>query len=95
MHGQAMVVQERRELVAEYDFVLETFLTTNEVARLTRTQPQTWRKRRLNGTGPRYSKVGNRCLYKLSDLHAWLEARTFSSTSDEAAQHQRQANAHA
>jgi hypothetical protein len=41
---------------------------------------------RVEGTGPRYSKAGggirSRVLYKVSDLYAWLEGMSFTSTSE-------------
>ena len=37
---------------------------------------------RQDGTGPKFVKVGRQVRYRLSDVLEWLEANTFSSTSD-------------
>ena len=39
-------------------------------------------KMRLYGTGPAYSKLGRRVVYKLEDLEAWITANRFQSTSE-------------
>lgn len=59
------------------------YITTSELARLTRTQPQTWRRKRWRGGGgPPFVKIGNRVLYRRSDVDRWLTERTFKSTSE-------------
>ncbi len=58
------------------------FLTTAELATLTRTSPQTWRRRRWNGNSPPFIKFGNRVLYRRADVLEWLADRTVASTSD-------------
>ena len=60
-----------------------TYLTTKELAELTRTQPQTWRKKRWQGGGPRFIKLGNRCLYRRADVEEWLSDRSYSSTAEQ------------
>lgn len=40
---------------------------------------------RWNGAGPPFIKVGGRVRYRLSDLAAWLDAQTVTSTSSERA----------
>lgn len=37
---------------------------------------------RVRGGGPKFSKIGSRVLYDLTELQAWFEARSRSSTSD-------------
>ena len=37
---------------------------------------------RVTGEGPRYAKIGKTVLYKGQDLLAFIERRTFSSTSE-------------
>lgn len=59
-----------------------TYLTTKDLADLTRTQPQTWRKKRWRGDGPKFIRLGNRCLYRRSDVEAYLAERTFGNTSE-------------
>ena len=39
-------------------------------------------KQRTYGTGPRYSKLGGRVVYRLEDLQAWVELGAKASTSD-------------
>lgn len=60
------------------------FLTTAQLATLTHTKPQTWRRRRWQGDTPRFVRLGSRVLYRRADVDAWLDARTVSSTSDNA-----------
>jgi len=62
-------------------------LTSPETARYLGIKPQTLRKWRLTGHGPPYVRLGDsprsRVAYKLSDLEAWVAARTFESTAAE------------
>lgn len=37
---------------------------------------------RISGTGPRYAKLGQRVVYRLADLDAYVEAHLRSSTSE-------------
>lgn len=68
---------------------IEEVLNTVQAAKVLGRQPQTLRLWRLRGGGPRYLRLGNgvhaRVAYRPSDLDAWLRARTFVSTSEEAA----------
>jgi len=62
-------------------------LSSPEAARYLGIKPQTLRKWRLLGKGPKYVRIGDslrsRVAYRLSDLEAWVEARTFQSTAAE------------
>lgn len=58
------------------------FLTTKEAAALLKISRRMLEKRRLTGEPPRFTKLGSRVVYALSDLLAWAEAGTRSSTSD-------------
>lgn len=62
-------------------------LPSPEAAVLLGIQPQTLRKWRLTGGGPRYVRLGlgptGRVAYRPADIDAWLAARTFASTSAE------------
>ena len=60
----------------------DEYLDTNELAELTKTKAQTWRKKRWRGDSPRFVKLGNRVLYRRSDVEAYLAERTFSNTSE-------------
>ena len=54
---------------------MTTYMTTNEVAELVRTSPETVRYWRHVGTGPKSFKVGRRVLYEAADVTAWLADR--------------------
>ena len=62
------------------------FLTTIEVANLLRISRRTLERMRVEGTGPRYIKVGpgkrSRVLYRQGDVEEWLERFHFTSTSE-------------
>ena len=58
------------------------FLRTPEAARFVGLSGRTLEKHRTYGTGPRYSKLGGRVVYRLEDLLAWVELGAKASTSD-------------
>lgn len=51
---------------------MDKYLTTEEVAAITRSTPSTVRYWRHIGKGPRGIKRGKRVLYAESDVAAWL-----------------------
>jgi predicted DNA-binding transcriptional regulator AlpA len=57
-------------------------LRTPDAARFVGLSIRTLEKHRIYGTGPRYSKLGSRVVYRLEDLQAWVEAGAKASTSD-------------
>jgi len=63
-----------------------TFFTSPEAAALLRVSRRTLERMRVEGTGPRFLKVGpgkrSRVLYRQSDLLAWLNAQSYASTSE-------------
>lgn len=63
-----------------------TFLTTVEAALLLRVAKSTLERMRVQGTGPRYLKVGpgkrSRVLYRQAEIDAWLDKQSFGSTSE-------------
>ena len=59
-----------------------TFWTPEETAKVLRTSPRTLERRRLDGTGPKFVKLGGRVLYRPEDVSAWADARTFASTAE-------------
>ena len=59
------------------------YLRTPEAARFLSLSGRTLEKHRCYGTGPRYSKIGGRVVYRVEDLQAWAERGLKSSTSDE------------
>ncbi|HEX4294529.1 MAG TPA: helix-turn-helix domain-containing protein [Rhizomicrobium sp.] len=58
------------------------YLRTPEAARFVGLSIRTLEKHRTYGTGPRYSKLGGRVVYRLEDLQAWVELGAKVSTSD-------------
>ena len=62
------------------------FMTTIEVAELLRISRRTLERMRVEGTGPRYLKVGpgkrSRVLYRQQEVLAWMDKFQFSSTSE-------------
>lgn len=65
----------------------EVLLSCPQVASILGLRPQTLRKWRLRGKGPRYVRLGSgpgaRVAYRKTDLGEWLDQRTYLSTSDE------------
>lgn len=61
-------------------------LTTPEAASILRLKPRTLEGLRVQGTGPRYYKMGPgrmaRVVYRRADLEAWVEQFGFNSTSE-------------
>ena len=58
------------------------FLRTPEAARFLGLSGRTLEKHRTYGTGPLYSKLGGRVVYRLEDLQAWAARGSKASTSD-------------
>ena len=46
---------------------------------LTKRTLERWR---VNGSGPKFVKVGKKILYRPSDLEAWMTTRTFANTAE-------------
>ena len=47
---------------------------------------QWFERKRWDGTGPRFIKIGRKPLYRGSDLNAWLNEQIRKSTSDKGGQ---------
>lgn len=64
---------------------LAGFVTTQEAAGLLRLSPRTLERHRVQGTGPRYMKVGPgkraRVLYAVEDLNDWI-GHKYGGTSE-------------
>ena len=58
------------------------YLRTPEAARFVGLSIRTLEKHRIYGTGPRYSKLGGRVVYRFEDIQAWVESGAKASTSD-------------
>ena len=61
-------------------------LRTPEAARFLGLSGRTLEKHRTYGTGPLYSKLGGRVVYRIDDLQAWVHRGAKASTSDETGQ---------
>lgn len=71
------------------------YLRTPEAARFLGLSGRTLEKHRTYGTGPRYSKLGGRVVYAVTDLQAWVNRGTKASTSDDTGETVRPAKRHA
>ena len=58
------------------------YLRTPEAARFLGLSGRTLEKHRTYGTGPRYSKLGGRVVYRVDDLQTWVDSGAKASTSD-------------
>ena len=58
------------------------YLSSPQAAEYSNLSESMLAKLRLSGAGPRYSKIGKRVLYEVSDLDAWIADRKHSSTSE-------------
>jgi hypothetical protein len=58
------------------------FLRTSEAGRFLGLSGRTLEKHRTYGTGPTYRKIGGRVVYAISDLQAWADRGSQSSTTD-------------
>ncbi len=58
------------------------YLRTPEAGRFLGLSGRTLEKHRTYGTGPLYSKIGGRVVYRLEDLQAWVNRGNKRSTSD-------------
>ncbi|OFC61030.1 hypothetical protein BAE30_06275 [Acidithiobacillus caldus] len=47
---------------------------------------QWFERKRWDGTGPKFIKIGRKPLYRGSDLNAWLDEQVRKSTSDKGGQ---------
>lgn len=57
-------------------------LDATETAKRLGLSTSTLAKMRLYGTGPAFSKLGRRVVYRLVDLEAWIATNRFRSTSE-------------
>jgi len=58
------------------------YLDVDQAAEYLRISASNLNKRRVAGTGPRYSKLGRRVIYLRTDLDAWILANLRGSTSE-------------
>ena len=62
----------------------QIFLDQDESAEFVTLSPRTMEKKRFDGDGPPYIKIGSRVLYEKSDLIAWVRSHRRHSTSEAA-----------
>lgn len=60
----------------------DDWLSTAQLAALTKTSRSFWDKARGRGDGPPWSDCGNRPRYRRADVEAWLISRSIRSTSE-------------
>jgi predicted DNA-binding transcriptional regulator AlpA len=70
------------ETAADVEAAWSALPGTLEAARFIGVSTRTLEKHRIYGTGPKYSKVGRRIVYAISDLKEWVERGAKRSTSD-------------
>jgi predicted DNA-binding transcriptional regulator AlpA len=59
----------------------DSLLSEAQTCELTGLAERTLQRKRLDGTGPRFVKLGRRVLYRRADVLAWIAANTHDSTS--------------
>lgn len=59
----------------------DSLLSEGETCGLTGLAERTLQRKRLDGTGPRFVRLGRRVLYRRRDVLEWIEANTHDSTS--------------
>jgi excisionase family DNA binding protein len=62
----------------------ETYFRPREAAEYLRSSESTLAKKRLNGDGPSFVRIGRAIRYRRSDLDAWMSASIRTSTSETA-----------
>ena len=58
------------------------FLTPDETAKLLRTSVRSLERRRVEGNGPKFVKLGRRVLYRPDDVDDWACDHAFASTAE-------------
>jgi hypothetical protein len=63
-----------------------TLVDTRGAAEILHLTPRALEERRRRGSGPPFVRISPTCVrYRISDLVAWVEERTFTSTAEESA----------
>lgn len=60
---------------------LDMLLSEAETCALTGLAERTLQRKRVEGTGPKFVKLGRRILYRRRNVLAWIDANTHDSTS--------------
>jgi len=69
----------------EKSVTVEKYLTPREAALYLRTSPSTLAKRRLQGNGPTFVRIGRAVRYRQSDLDAWMGSSVMRQANRRAA----------
>ncbi|MEM1371842.1 MAG: helix-turn-helix domain-containing protein, partial [Pseudomonadota bacterium] len=76
---------ERRRTVSK-EIQADRYVTTKQAAEILHLTTRTLERKRMDGDGPTYCKLGPglraRVVYRLSDLHAWVSGQARSSTCE-------------
>ena len=56
------------------------YVDDRDLERLTPMKRVTWQQLRARGTGPRWFKIGRRCLYRLDEVRAWIERHSIAGS---------------
>lgn len=57
------------------------WITEKEASEITAMSVHWFRKKRVEGGGIAYSKIGRACRYRRTDIFEWMESRKIPSTS--------------
>jgi predicted DNA-binding transcriptional regulator AlpA len=60
----------------------DDYMKPPEAARYIKSSTSTLAKRRLNGDGPKFTRIGRAIRYRKIDLDAWMASRLAASTSE-------------
>ena len=57
------------------------YLLTKDAAAYLRMDPRTMERLRRTGAGPKFTKLGRKCGYRVEWLSDWAESRVYTSTA--------------
>jgi excisionase family DNA binding protein len=61
---------------------VKEYITPAQAAELLHLSSRTLERKRCDGTGPRFHKLGRRVVYQRDEIDAWVEQNGFGSTSE-------------
>ncbi len=76
-----LIMSEDHQVWVEGGRTDEEYLTTKQLAKLTKTSDSLWSKMRWRGEGPPYSYIGSAVRYLRSDIEEYVRANRTTSTS--------------
>ena len=62
---------------------MDSYLTSAAVTQRLGLHTRTLMRKRQDGSGPAYLKIGNRVLYRAHDVDEWLAANTYRHRAEE------------